>query len=188
VSAPRRWVRVATASLLLGAALPVATISSARAEDIAPVLPILAPVMAIRAPVLDISFGEADLKRQARVDQTPRRTVITFDSTVLFAKDSPKINSRARSRLTEVGRGLKAEGAGSVKITGYTDDLGSKAHGRTLSRQRAQAVSKVLRRYLPAKGYRFTVRGLGESHPAVPNSSEHNRKINRRVVVVYQAR
>jgi len=188
VSAPRRGVRATAPSLLLGTALCLATVLPAQAEDLAPVVPVVGPVLTIKAPVLDISFGEADLKRRARVDRTPRRTVVTFDSTVLFAKDSPKINSRARGRLTEVGRELRDQGAGSIKITGYTDDLGTEAHGLTLSRQRAQAVSKVLRRYLPRSGFTFRVRGLGESHPAVPNTSEKNRKINRRVVVIYQPR
>ena len=188
MSTSRHWVRTAAASLLLGTALTLGTVFPAQAEDTAPVVPVVAPVIAIKAPVLDIAFGETDLKRRARVDKTPRRTVVSFDATVLFAKDSPKINSQARGRLAEVGRDLKAEGAGSVKITGYTDDLGTKAHGLTLSRQRAQAVSKVLRRYLPTSSFTFTVRGLGESHPAVPNTSERNRRINRRVVVIYQPR
>lgn len=182
-----RWVRGVTVSLLLGWTFSFGPPQPAQAADTAPVLPVVAPVLPIKAPVLDISFGEVDIKRRARVDKTPRRTVITFDATVLFAKDSPKINSRARGRLTEVARELKAEGAGSVKITGYTDDLGTKAHGLTLSRQRARAVSTVLRRYLPKSSYTFTIRGLGESHPAMPNTSEHNRRINRRVVVIYQA-
>ncbi len=188
MSTRSRWVRGATAGLLAGTLLPLGTVLAAQAGDTTPVIPVVTPVRSIKAPVLDISLGETDLKRRARVDKTPRRTVVTFDATVLFAKDSPKINSQARGRLAEVGRDLKAEGAGSVKITGYTDDLGTKAHGLTLSRQRAQAVSKVLRRYLPASSFTFTVRGLGESHPAVPNTSEHNRRINRRVVVIYQPR
>jgi outer membrane protein OmpA-like peptidoglycan-associated protein len=185
VRSPQRRIVQLVAVLLVGILTPL---GSAQADGTAPVRPIKAPVRAIVAPVLDISFGEADLRRTARVDRTPRRTTITLDSTVLFAKDSPTINPRARGRLREVGRQLKDSGAGSVKITGYTDDLGTQAHGLTLSRQRARAVAKVLRTSLPASSFRFTVRGLGEARPAVPNTSEHNRKINRRVVVVYQKR
>lgn len=147
-----------------------------------------APVLTIVAPVLDLQFGESDLQREARVEQQPRRTRITLDSTVLFAKDSARINSRARGRLSEVARQLKGQGTGSVQVTGYTDDLGSAAHGRTLSRQRAGAVARVLRGDLPSASYPMTVVGKGEADPAVPNTSEANRKINRRVVVVYQKR
>ena len=40
----------------------------------------------------------------------------------------------------------------------------------TLSRQRARAVATVLRKELPEADYPFSVRGKGESDPAVPNT------------------
>ncbi|WP_139209734.1 OmpA family protein [Microlunatus flavus] len=148
----------------------------------------VAPVVPIVAPVLDIVFAGADLQRTARVENGPRRTRITLDSTVLFARDSPTINRRARGRLDDVAEQLTRSGPGRLSITGYTDDLGSAAHGLTLSRQRAQAVAEVLRGDLPKADYPFSVKGRGEADPAVPNTSERNRKINRRVVVVYTRR
>lgn len=144
------------------------------------------PVLPIVAPVLDIQFGESDLTREARVEQLPQQTRITLDSTVLFGKDSAKINRRASGRLSQVARQLKSKGPGSVSVTGYTDDLGSAAHGKTLSRQRAAAVATVLRRDLPGSRFPVTIVGRGEADPAVPNSSEANRRINRRVVVLYR--
>lgn len=148
----------------------------------------VAPVVPIVAPVIDIVFSDADLQRTARVDQGPRQTKITLDSTVLFARDSPKINSKARGRLDDVGKQLRTRGPGKLMITGYTDDLGSAAHGLTLSRQRAAAVADVLRDDLPEADYPFTTKGKGEADPAVPNTSERNRRINRRVVIVYTRR
>lgn len=178
-SSPRPAVALGLVlGLGLGLVVPPTT---AAAQDTAPVVDIV-------APVLDISFGEADLKQAARVETTPRKTRITLDSTVLFARDSPEINAKARGRLDEVGEQLKRSQAGAVSITGYTDDLGSAAHGLTLSRQRAKAVADVLRGDLPASSYPFTVRGRGEADPAVPNTSEHNRRINRRVVIVFTKR
>jgi outer membrane protein OmpA-like peptidoglycan-associated protein len=174
-----RWPAAGLGLLLLAALLEPA--APAAADDTAPVVDIV-------APVLDISLGEADLRQAARVEKTPKRTRITLDSTVLFARDSPKINAKARDRLDEVGEQLKDSGAGAVSITGYTDDLGSAAHGLTLSRQRATSVADVLRQDLPASSYPFTVRGRGEADPAVPNTSEHNRRINRRVVIVFTKR
>jgi outer membrane protein OmpA-like peptidoglycan-associated protein len=165
------------AALLVGAA-SLAQPATAAAEDTAPVLPIV-------APVLDIQFGESDLRSEARVEQLPRTTTVTLDSTVLFGKDSAKINSKAGSRLREVARQLKGRGPGRVSVTGYTDDLGSAAHGKTLSRQRAGAVARVLRRDLPSGSFPMTIVGKGEADPAVPNTNEANRRINRRVVVVY---
>lgn len=173
--------------VLAGVVLPSSSAAAAPGV-VAPVVPIVAPALDIVAPVLDIVFSDADLKRTARVDQGPKQTRITLDSTVLFAKDSPKINARARGRLEDVGDQLKRSGPGTLTIAGYTDDLGSAAHGLTLSRQRARAVAKVLRGDLPDADYPFRVKGYGEAHPAVKNSSEHNRRINRRVVIVYTHR
>jgi outer membrane protein OmpA-like peptidoglycan-associated protein len=73
-------------------------------------------------------------------------------------------------------------------ITGYTDDLGSAAHGGDLSRRRAKPVGDVLRRDLPNHDYPFALAGKGETDPAVPNTSEANRKKNRRVVIVFDKR
>lgn len=146
------------------------------------------PVIDVVAPVLDIETGTADLKREARVERQGKKIRVTLDATVLFGKDSAKINARAHGRLDEVATDLRQAGPGTVKITGYTDDLGSARHGLVLSRQRARAVAGELRRQLPKADYPFRLRGRGERNPAVPNTSEANRRINRRVVVEYQPR
>lgn len=172
---PGRLVAVA---VLLGGGL-VLQPGLAAADDTAPVLDIV-------APVLDIEFGQSDLRREARVEQSPARTTITLDSTVLFAKDSAKINTKARGRIRDAGEQLRDRGPGKVRITGYTDDLGTAAYGRSLSKRRAAAVADLLRDDLPAGDYPFTIVGKGEDDPAVPNTSEKNRRVNRRVVVVFQ--
>jgi outer membrane protein OmpA-like peptidoglycan-associated protein len=171
------------------AGLPASSlIASAEPVTPAPVQDVVAPTSGIVAPVLDIQFAEADLKREARVEKKPASVKVTLDSTVLFAKDSARIRPSAANRLHEVAADLRARGPGAVRIVGYTDDLGTAAHGLDLSRRRARAVAGVLRRDLPTAGYPFTVRGKGEADPAVPNTSEANRRINRRVVVTYQRR
>jgi outer membrane protein OmpA-like peptidoglycan-associated protein len=170
----------------LGAVLGLLLVVGTAAQPGVAVADATAPVLPIVAPVVDIRFGVADLKNEVRVETLPKTTTITLDSTVLFGKNSAKINARANGRLRDVARQLKARGPGSVRITGYTDDLGSAASGETLSRQRAAAGAKVLRRDLPASSFRFTLVGKGEADPAVPNKNEANRKINRRVVLVYE--
>lgn len=69
---------------------------------------------------------------------------------------------------------------------GLTDDLGSAQHGLVLSRRRAAAVARVLRPQLDKSDYPFSVSGRGEADPAVPNTSEKNRKLNRRVELTYR--
>lgn len=144
-----------------------------------------APVVNITAPVVDIVFSAADLKREMRVDRAPGSVRVTLDATVLFGKDSATIRSAPAARLGEIADELRRRGAGRVRIVGYTDDLGSATHGLDLSRRRARAVASALRDDLSVASYAFTVVGKGEADPAVPNISEANRRINRRVVVAY---
>lgn len=171
---------VLTAVLIaLAAASVVPTPAGAEPPDTAPVLDVV-------APVLDIQFGTTDLRREARVETRPDLLRVTLDATVLFRKDSADIRASARGRLSEVAVELKQRGPGTLTITGYTDDLGSARHGLVLSRQRARAVAAVLRADLPDSAYSYRIEGRGEADPAVPNTSEANRKINRRVVLVFR--
>jgi hypothetical protein len=59
-------------------------------------------------------------------------------------------------------------------------------HGLVLSRRRAAAVAQVLRPNLDKADYPFSVSGRGEADPAVPNTSEKNRRLNRRVEWTYR--
>jgi outer membrane protein OmpA-like peptidoglycan-associated protein len=58
-------------------------------------------VIDIVAPVLDIETGTADLGRRARVERQGKKITVTLDATVLFAKDSARLNAKARARLNE---------------------------------------------------------------------------------------
>ena len=126
-----------------------------------------------------------DLAGIATRSEQPRRLELRLDANLLFAKDSATILPQARRRLDELRAELVRREAGSVTITGHTDDLGSAEHGLQLSRRRAEAVEEALGQGLTAQ--RVVVQGLGESHPVVPNDSEANRARNRRVEVVFTA-
>jgi outer membrane protein OmpA-like peptidoglycan-associated protein len=145
-----------------------------------------APVVDVVAPVVDISFPTADLAGAARVEEAPREVKVVLSSEVLFGKDSARIRPTVLSRLREVAGALERGGPGRLAIVGYTDDLGSAAHGLALSRQRAAAVARALRPLLPSSSYPFAVSGKGEAEPAVPNDSEAHRRLNRRVEITFE--
>lgn len=175
----RRRIVAAVSGVVAGAGLGVlAPIGPAVGEDLA------APVLDIVAPVIDLELPTSDLQGTARVEQRPDRVKVVLNSNLLFARDSARLQPRVDARLEQIAGSLRARGPGKVAITGFTDDLGSKAHGLTLSRQRAQAVARAIRPLL-SDGYVFAVDGKGEAEPAVPNTDEANRRLNRRVVVVY---
>ena len=70
-----------------------------------------------------------------------------------------------------------------IEVQGHTDNRGSAAYNKGLSDQRAASVVK----YLVSHGTtpaRLTSRGYGFDRPLVPNTSDQNRALNRRVQFV----
>lgn len=67
-----------------------------------------------------------------------------------------------------------------IEIQGHTDNKGAAFYNKSLSDRRAASV----RKYIVSKGIdqgRLTSKGYGMERPIVPNSSEQNRALNRRV-------
>jgi outer membrane protein OmpA-like peptidoglycan-associated protein len=67
-----------------------------------------------------------------------------------------------------------------IEVQGHTDNVGNAGYNLKLSQQRADTV----RRYLIGKGIgsdRLVAKGYGSQQPIVPNTTEANRQINRRV-------
>ena len=145
-----------------------------------------APIRDIIAPVRDIVVPTADLAGAARIDDSEKQVKVRLSAKVLFPKDSARLRPGARSRLDEVANVLDRRGPGRVTIVGYTDDLGTAHHGLVLSRRRAATVAGVRRPGLNRAGYPLRVSGRGEADPAVPNTSEKDRKLNRQVELTYR--
>ncbi|MFU8802248.1 MAG: carboxypeptidase regulatory-like domain-containing protein [Bradymonadaceae bacterium] len=67
-----------------------------------------------------------------------------------------------------------------LQIEGHTDDVGSEDSNLTLSQERSESV----RAYLIGQGIsadRVTAKGFGSAVPLLPNTSNRNRSMNRRV-------
>jgi outer membrane protein OmpA-like peptidoglycan-associated protein len=160
------------------------------AAEVSRDVPEVMPVVDLLPSVRDLAF--ADSAAPAGAAPPPAESTagvrVVLDADVLFPKDSPALRPSAHERLREVADAFAARGPGSLRIVGYTDDLGSAQHGLVLSQQRAAAVSAVLRPLLPAAGYTISALGRGEASPAVPNTSESNRRRNRRVEITYVRR
>ncbi|MFG2788726.1 OmpA family protein [Streptomyces sp. NPDC048419] len=135
--------------------------------------------------VLDIKSVVEDQSGDERREDTNTDVTFALQAEVLFGKDSAKLSGEAKSRIATIADEVKNQKATKVRVFGFTDNLGSSAHGDVLSRQRANAVQDVLDQQLNDPNITFEVRGYGEQYPIADNSTEAGRKKNRRVEVTF---
>ncbi|WNF01688.1 OmpA family protein [Streptomyces luomodiensis] len=134
--------------------------------------------------VLDIkSVVETDDGDERRED-TNAKVKFALQAEVLFGKDSANLGGEAKARIKEIAAEAERQHANTVRVFGFTDNLGSASHGVALSKERANAVQQALAEELdPSVGYE--IRGYGEQYPIADNGSEEGRKRNRRVEVSF---
>ncbi|MCX5237143.1 OmpA family protein [Streptomyces prunicolor] len=137
------------------------------------------------AKVLDIKSVVEDQGGEERREDTNSDVTFALQAEVLFSKDSSKLSAEAKSRIDAIAEEIKKQNASTVRVFGFTDNLGSSAHGDVLSKQRADAVQAVLDSDLNSPSITFEVRGYGEQYPIADNSTEAGRKKNRRVEVTF---
>ncbi|MGA5320131.1 OmpA family protein [Streptomyces seoulensis] len=137
------------------------------------------------AKVLDIKSVVEDQSGEERREDTNADVTFALQAEVLFGKDSAKLGPEARARITAIAEEIEKQKATRVRVFGFTDNLGSSAHGDVLSKRRANAVQAVLDQDLNAPDVTFEVRGYGEQYPIADNSTEAGRKKNRRVEVSF---
>ena len=114
---------------------------------------------------------------------TGKSVTITLASDVLFDSDSADLSAQADTTLKKAADQLSTYPGGQVTIVGHTDDVADDAHNQDLSQRRAQAVSDRLGQLASMSAYSVSVSGKGESEPRVPNDSDENRQLNRRVEI-----
>ncbi|MFG2119340.1 OmpA family protein [Streptomyces sp. NPDC048710] len=135
--------------------------------------------------VLDIKSVVEDQSGDERREDTNADVTFALQAEVLFSKDSAKLGGEAKARIAVIAEEIKKQNTTQVRVFGFTDNLGSSAHGDILSKQRANAVQAVLDQDLNSPDITFDVRGYGEQYPIADNSTEEGRKKNRRVEVSF---
>jgi outer membrane protein OmpA-like peptidoglycan-associated protein len=99
---------------------------------------------------------------------------------IFFEFDSSAVTKQSELELERVVELLSKNPKMIVEISAHTDDKGSDEYNNKLSQSRAESVVK----FLELKGIatqRMVAKGYGKTTPAVPNDSDENRAINRRV-------
>ncbi|MFE3737618.1 OmpA family protein [Streptomyces sp. NPDC059134] len=135
--------------------------------------------------VLDIKSIVEDQGGEERREDTNETVKFALQAEVLFGKDSAALSGQANGRIAAIANEIKKQNATKIRVFGFTDNLGSYEHGKVLSKQRADAVQKVLSEELTNAGITYEVRGYSEDFPIADNSTEEGRKKNRRVEVSF---
>lgn len=138
--------------------------------------------LAANAAAASAEAQSAELLRQIDVLQakvTDRGLVLTLGD-VLFASGRAELKSFTNGNLNKLAVFLGKYPERSVSIEGHTDSVGSAEYNKKLSGQRAQSVVKWLTAHgVPAD--RLSGVGMGKDKPLVPNDTDLNRALNRRV-------
>lgn len=90
--------------------------------------------------VLDIKQVVEDETGDERREDTNADVKFALQAEVLFGKDSAKLSADAKARIAGIAEEIKKQNATQIRVFGFTDNLGSSAHGDVLSKQRANAV------------------------------------------------
>jgi outer membrane protein OmpA-like peptidoglycan-associated protein len=124
--------------------------------------------------------------------ESANQATITLRTDVLFKFAKSNLTPRASSILSQLAPKIKSRAVGPVKVTGYTDSIGTDQVNIPLSHARAAAVVAALKPNLP--GVTFEANGLGSSDPVAPNTKPDGsdnpagRALNRRVTISFAIR
>lgn len=100
---------------------------------------------------------------------------------ILFDSGKATLKPSSSKVIDEIGNILKENPKIKVSITGHTDNDGDDKKNLELSENRARAVkTELVRKFDLNKDY-IQVIGKGETQPVAKNTSEDEKKLNRRV-------
>jgi len=106
---------------------------------------------------------------------------------VLFGFDKSNISGSGNAEIAKVAEILNENTGDTLTVEGHTCNInrsGDPQYNVKLGQRRADAVrAALIKNGINVR--RVSAKSLGESKPAVPNNSDENRRMNRRVVFVY---
>ena len=105
---------------------------------------------------------------------------------IFFDVGSDRIRPESSPTLKEIGQMLTEHGTLRLVIEGHTDNTGVASSNLALSQKRADAVRAYLLESNGVDASRLTAKGMGQTVPAVPNTTPEGRQQNRRVELVKQ--
>ncbi|OTS04718.1 OmpA family protein [Acinetobacter pittii] len=102
---------------------------------------------------------------------------------LLFDFNNAQLKQSHEAELVRLANQLNKYDLNKLKIVDHTDDVGDATYNQKLSEERAQSVANLFL----TRGFKkenIYVIGRGSTQPYVPNTTNENRAINRRVAIV----
>ncbi|HRK05475.1 MAG TPA: OmpA family protein [Chlorobiota bacterium] len=128
---------------------------------------------------VDLSSTSGEVTRDLFLVPIVKDAVIRLNN-IFFDSGSWDIKPESMPEIRRLADVLRDNVNVEIELAGHTDDVGNDAANLTLSQNRVNAVMKSLID-LGIVANRLTAKGYGETRPSVPNTSDENRKQNRRV-------
>ena len=130
----------------------------------------------------------------AKVERVGEGIEVTFDESnpdgtkagVYFETNKYSISSNSRLALDKLQKIFAEYPETNILVEGHTDNVGTDTYNLGLSQKRADAVGNSLKA-MGISSSRLITRWYGESQPKVPNDTDTNRAMNRRVQFVITA-
>jgi len=127
----------------------------------------------------DVGDQDLSLNKDILVERL-RKDKVEILNHVFFETGDYTLTEKSKLELDKLVQFMTENKTVRIEVSGHTDDIGNDDDNQVLSEKRAESVFN----YLTRKGIaaeRVEYRGLGERNPLVPNDSDENRKINRRI-------
>ncbi len=153
-----------------------------------PLVPSFEPLMRV-----NVFERSQDAVRDARIENveivllSDRSVKVSVQGPMFFELGEATLRSEVREFLDRLARVI-GQTAFAVRVIGHTDDYSVDTEvfpsNWELSAARAARVARYLINSADIDPRRFTVIGRGEYEPAVPNTDDANRALNRRVEII----
>lgn len=127
----------------------------------------------------DVTDRDLEVRQDIHVERLQKDKVEILNH-VYFETGDYNLTEKSKLELDKLVRFMNDNRNVRIEVSGHTDDVGSDADNLKLSEKRAESVVN----YLTGKGIsgqRVQFKGYGETKPRVPNDSEENRRMNRRI-------
>ncbi|MBJ9723511.1 OmpA family protein [Acinetobacter calcoaceticus] len=130
-----------------------------------------------------LKYRQVKLLKQEGFVLTNEGWTLGLPERLLFDFNNAELKQSHEAELVRLANQLNKYDLNKLKIVGHTDDVGDAAYNQKLSEERAQSVANLFL----ARGFKkenIYVIGRGSTQPYVPNTTNENRAINRRVAIV----